>query len=268
MKIAVCGKGGSGKSTIVAVLAGEFQRRNQQVLVVDSDESNSGLHWMLGIAEPPKPLIEFVGGKGKVLDKMATGYTAETESLDLALWRQNEITMDNIPVDHLKENQNCRLVITGKIGRLFEGCACPMGVVTREFLKKLRVENNQLVIVDMEAGVEHFGRGIEANLDAALVVVEPSLESLVIAEKTRDLAESAGLCFTGAVVNKIRSGANRETVIQELKQRGIPVLGGLRFHERLLDDGLSGRAVNPEVIGTEAGAIVDRLTDFIQPARH
>jgi CO dehydrogenase maturation factor len=263
MKVAVCGKGGSGKSTIVAILVREFQRRDQQVLVLDSDESNSGLHWMIGIDKPPKPLIEYVGGKLKIQDKMSTGFTAESGATSLSLWRENEITIDDIPDVLMKGSKNCRLVVTGKIGRIYEGCACPMGVVTREFLKKLQLGYNQIAIVDMEAGVEHFGRGIESSLDAVIVVVEPSLESVSIAEKTKELTESSSAHFAGAVINKLRPGDSQKRVIQELKRSDIPELGRIRFHERLLDDGLSGRPVNLEVTGAEASAIADRLLDFI-----
>jgi CO dehydrogenase maturation factor len=63
MKIAVCGKGGTGKSTVVALLAGEFRKIGWEVVVIDSDESNSGLHWMLGLERRPEPLMDFVGGK-------------------------------------------------------------------------------------------------------------------------------------------------------------------------------------------------------------
>ena len=264
MKIAVGGKGGSGKSTIVAILAKAFQQRGYQTLVVDSDESNSGLHWMLGLETPPEPLIEFVGGKRKIQDKMAAGFTPESGDAGLSLWRRHEIALDDIPKVHVQGDENCRLVVTGKIGRTFEGCACPMGVVTREFLKKLRINNHQMAIVDMEAGVEHFGRGIEAGLDAVTVVVEPSLESISIAEKTKALTESAGTHFAGAVLNKIRHEAGRKRLSQALKERDIFELGCLSYYERLLDDGLSGLPVDFITVDAEAGALADNLLDFMQ----
>jgi len=263
MKIAVCGKGGSGKSTIAAILAKEFQRRNQRVLVIDSDESNSGLHWMLGIEKPPAPLMEFVGGKKKIQDKMIAGFTAEGGDTSLSLWKQNEIPMDGIPPIHAAGPDNCRLVVTGKIDRNFEGCACPMGVVAREFLKKLRIDRNEMVIVDMEAGIEHFGRGIESSLDAVIAVIEPSLESLSIAEKIKALTEAGGARFAGAVINKVRSEQHQDLLIQELTRRDITELGCLRFHERLVDNGLSGLPVDLQETGAEAGAIADQLLDFV-----
>ena len=70
MKISVCGKGGSGKSTIVTLLAGEAQSRGYKVLVVDSDESNAGLYRILGFSQPPVPLMEIVGGKKKIISTL------------------------------------------------------------------------------------------------------------------------------------------------------------------------------------------------------
>ena len=70
MKIAVCGKGGTGKSTVVALFAGEFKKAGMRVTVIDSDESNSGLYWMLGLEKQPRPLMDFVGGKKDIQGKM------------------------------------------------------------------------------------------------------------------------------------------------------------------------------------------------------
>jgi CO dehydrogenase maturation factor len=84
-----------------------------------------------------------------------------------------------------------KLVSIGKILQALEGCACPMGVLSREFLNTLTLDENELVIVDMEAGVEHFDRGIDESNDTILLVVEPSMESIIMAEKIRCL--SAGM---------------------------------------------------------------------------
>ena len=263
MKLAVCGKGGSGKSTVTAILANEFQRRGRKVIVVDSDESNSGLHWMLGIETPPQPLMTFVGGKKKVISKMASGFSLEGGESALSLWQQKIITMDRIPAAHKAGSGACQLVVTGKIDHTFEGCACPMGVVTREFLKKLAIEDNQVVLVDMEAGVEHFGRGIETSLDAVLAVVEPSLESLNLAAKTQALTHAGGAAFAGAVLNKVRSAELHAHLSGELNKRNLPYLGSLGYYDQLVENGLSGRPVDLRGNVAEAADTVDRLLDFV-----
>ncbi|RLC60495.1 MAG: ATP-binding protein [Chloroflexi bacterium] len=178
MKISICGKGGSGKSTVVALLANEAQARGYHVLVVDSDESNSGLFHMLGFDHPPVPLMELVGGKKSLKQKMS-----QTNVLSEA-----QIATTQIPDQHLVQRDSLMLVSIGKILQSLEGCACPMGVLSREFLKKLALAEDELAIVDMEAGVEHFGRGVDTSIDSVLIVVEPPLESVNVGQKIHDLA--------------------------------------------------------------------------------
>ncbi|HID29549.1 MAG TPA: ATP-binding protein, partial [Desulfobacterales bacterium] len=178
MKISICGKGGSGKSTVVALLAKAAQKRGGCVLVVDSDESNSGLYGMLGFKSAPVPLMELVGGKATLKKKMR-----ETSVLE-----RSQITLEEIPSPYFQKKDRLVLISIGKILQSLEGCACPMGVLSREFLKKLSLDESWITLVDMEAGVEHFGRGIDNAIDKVILVVEPSFESVTVAEKIRELA--------------------------------------------------------------------------------
>jgi len=165
IKISVCGKGGSGKSTLVSLLAKAAQARKLTTLVVDSDESNSGLFRMLGLDKPPIPLMTLVGGKEGIKEKMNQS----------SVLSETNITLEQIPYGYIKEKNGLKLISIGKIHQALEGCAGPMGVLSHEFLKKLRLGKDEKAIVDMEAGIEHFGRGIDNSIDAVLVVVESSL---------------------------------------------------------------------------------------------
>ena len=138
MKISICGKGGSGKSTVVALLATEARDRDYRVLVVDSDESNSGLFHMLGFDHPPVPLMELVGGKKSLKQKMS-----QTNVLS-----EVQIATKQIPAQHLVQRDGLMLVGVGKILQSLEGCACPMGVLSREFLKKLTLAEDELAFYD------------------------------------------------------------------------------------------------------------------------
>ena len=178
MKISVCGKGGSGKSALTSLLANQAASRGLGVLVVDSDESNSGLFKMLGFENPPVPLMEPVGGKKELKQKMSNPNVLA----------ESHLSTKDIPSQHLIRRNGLMLISIGKILQALEGCACPMGVLNREFLKKLRLGENEIAIIDMEAGVEHFGRGIDESIDSVLLVVEPSFESLTVAEKIKELA--------------------------------------------------------------------------------
>jgi len=233
MKVSVCGKGGSGKSTVVALLANAIRDRGVSVLIIDSDESNSGLFRMLGLESPPVPLMELVGGKAALRRKMGEPNVLE----------QDEITVEAIPSPYIHGRDGIKLVSIGKVLQSFEGCACPMGVLTREFLKKLRLMKDEIAIVDMEAGVEHFGRGIDEAIDQVILVVEPSFESLTVAEKVQSLATGMDK-KARAVLNKVPSDVVAHKLERELSNKNIEVIGSIPNDPLVFDSCLEGRAID------------------------
>ena len=230
MRIAVCGKGGSGKSTIVALLANEALQRGYRVLVVDGDESNAGLFKMLGFEQPPRPLLDFIGGREGLKKKMG-----EPNIFELA-----QITTADIPEKYLFSENGLMLVSIGKIMHALEGCACPMGALNREFLKKLTLGEKELAIVDLEAGVEHFGRGIEKGIDSILIVVEPPLESVNVGQKVHEMATDMGIGSVWAVLNKVPSEQIEARLKDELQSRQMKVAGSIRFNEEIFSSSLEG----------------------------
>ena len=120
-KIAVCGKGGSGKSVVVRLLADGLQTRGRRVLVVDSDESNTGLHRMLGFHRPPEPLISLLGGKQKLEEQLEAAVRAGTPEMSVELIHQ-EMQLADIPPEYMFETDNgIRLINIGKILMALEG---------------------------------------------------------------------------------------------------------------------------------------------------
>ena len=230
MRIAVCGKGGSGKSTIVALLANEARGRKYRVLVVDSDESNSELFRMFGFEHPPVPLMELVGGKSSLKEKMAQPN----------IFAESHISPKDIPARYVLTKDSLMLVSIGKILQALEGCACPMGALSREFLKKLVLEEDELAIVGMEAGVEHFGRGVETSIDRVLIVVEPPLESINVAEKIWELASGIGIKSIRAIMNKVPSEKIEAKLRAELKARHVEAIGCVYFSADVFEASLDG----------------------------
>lgn len=259
MKICVCGKGGSGKSTVVALLAAEFRSKGKRVLVVDSDESNAGLYWMLGLDAPPTPLMELAGGKKSIQRTLRTAFSASGGYQEMPVLAREQLRVDDLPSDYVRENGNIRLVSIGKIHQALEGCACPMGVLSREFLKKLQTGPDEVVLVDMEAGVEHFGRGVETSIDVVLAVVEPSLESVSLAERIKELTSGAGARFAGAVLNKIDSEEIAAQLADALSRRGIATLATIPFRLGFVEAVLEGRAITTCDIADAAGDSLDAL---------
>jgi CO dehydrogenase maturation factor len=240
MKISVCGKGGSGKSTIVTLLAKGAKERGYRVLVVDSDESNSGLYRMLGFDRAPNSLMDLVGGKKSVQQRMKADFSYGQQEYEMNIMRQNEILITKIPSQYVIETNGIGLVNTGKILQFLEGCACSHGVMTREFLGKLILKEDELVIIDMEAGIEHFGRGIEGSIDSVLIVVEPSFESLEIAQKIKDLAIEAKMSNIWTILNKITSGEIALKLSNELEKKGISVIGSVGYDPEIFQSCLGG----------------------------
>lgn len=249
MKISVCGKGGSGKSTIVALLANEATKRGYQVLVVDSDESNTGLFRMLGFDRAPLPLMELVGGKKSLKRKMDQP----------GIFSESQIATRHIPEQYLLKRDGLQLVAIGKILQSLEGCACPMGVLSREFLKKLTLQRDELAIADMEAGVEHFGRGVESSIDSVLIVVEPPLESVSVAQKVYELASAIGIKNVWAVMNKVPSGEVFAKLKRKLQERRIEVVGCIYFDADIFKSSLEGRIPKNGVAVLEIKGVLDHI---------
>jgi CO dehydrogenase maturation factor len=253
-KLAVCGKGGSGKSSIVALLANGIRERGYQVLVVDSDESNPGLHRMLGLEVRPEPLLDLLGGKKLVFQ----AFSEETED-PVSILTRDEIRTSDLPDPYLVRADGIGLVNTGKILQSLEGCACPMGVLNREFLKRLRLQEDEMAVVDMEAGIEHFGRGVETSVDSVLVVVEPSFDSLELAQKINTLAMEVGVQNTWNILNKVPSEEIGLKLTDALKSRGLSVIGTIRYDEGIFQSGLEGRPLDETSASIEIRKILDRL---------
>lgn len=171
---------------------------------------------------------------------------------------KTQLFIDDLPVDHLQRKDHLSLVRIGKILQSLEGCACPMGVLSREFLKKLRLPEKTIAIIDMEAGIEHFGRGIDQFIDKVLLVVEPSFESMAMASKIRDLA--SGIQKEVAVVlNKMPSEKIRARVESALIHDRLEVIGTFPEDPEVFDAGLEGRQLERGKALETAAEILDRL---------
>ncbi|MFC1939349.1 P-loop NTPase [Chloroflexota bacterium] len=249
-KIAVCGKGGTGKSTVVTLMGNVLREDGYTVLVIDTDESNPGLYRMFGFKKQPTPLM-------MLLDRFSAGEVkAEAEWLT-----QEEILIQDIPSGYVLEDDNLKFLMAGKIDDPFQGCACSMADVTRELVRKLPVKDREVMLIDMEAGIESFGRGVERSVDTVLMVIEPSFESLALAEKICYMAQGIGVNRVRAILNKIPSERVEVKIIEELKKKGIKSIGTIYYDAQVSEAGFEGRVLGDSKAKQEVWRITRRLFD-------
>jgi CO dehydrogenase maturation factor len=260
MRIAVCGKGGSGKSTISALLAKQMAK-SKNVLVLDIDESNYGLHSQLGM-EAPRDLMEYFGGKKgfkeiqkapKTTQFLGLAANGGAESQQSRFFKKRW-SFSDLPSEFVEEKKGVKLMAVGKIHDFGEGCACPMGVLTREFLENLDLGKNDLVIVDTEAGTEHFGRGVDKDFDLILVVIDPSYESLKLSKKFDDFGSQCG-CKVYFVLNKVEPDI-REEMLHSINC--LNVIAEIPEKREIFKAALKGKELDFEV------EEIARLAEFLE----
>jgi len=257
-KIAICGKGGSGKSVVTSLLSLGLRRRGIRVLVIDSDDSNPGLHRMLGFEEPPEPLVNYFGGKAKVEEEIQAKIRVGIPEHKVNVLTRT-ISIPEIPSTYIKVQNGISFISIGKIFMALEGCACPMGIVSRSFLSALTLDADEIALIDMEAGIEHFGRGVETGTDCVLVVVEPSRDSMDVAGKIKELSDQINIGDTWAVLNKVASKEMADRVSRELNNRGLSVIGSLAFDPDVFEMCFTGKALPQDRDRKDIEGILDYL---------
>jgi CO dehydrogenase maturation factor len=255
-RLLVCGKGGSGKSSVVVLMANVLSDKGYEVLALDGDASNPGglARLLLGVVKGPRPLIEFFGGRARVECPVDNPKPLTREGDAYSLVEKN-IEMAEIPPEYLMKKGGISLLQVGKIREACEGCDGPMSKVTRDFI----VKGEQVTVIDVEAGVEHFGRGVERNIDAVLVVVDPAYESFMVAEKVAEFSHAIGVKGVWAVLNKVPSPEVESVMTEELRKRKIGILGPVYEDPELERAGLMGTPIGKSKASDEVRKMVDEL---------
>jgi CO dehydrogenase maturation factor len=231
VKILICGKGGCGKSTVVALLAKEIAARGNKVLVIDSDESNIGLHSRLGM-QKPEDFMNYFGGKKLLFEK-----TKEMKDK----WK-----LDDLPKDYLTKKGNIQLLSMGKIYQFGEGCACPINALSSKFLEIIDLEDEEFLIADTDAGIEHFGRGVEKGVDILLVVIDPSRESILLAEKVSELGRQVDKPVY-YILNRIADQETKEILLNSIDREKVIAI--ISENKEIFISGLAGNEFNMDVKG-------------------
>jgi CO dehydrogenase maturation factor len=233
LKIAVAGKGGSGKTTISVLLAKILSEDGQKVLLVDLD-SDPNLANALGVpAGAASPLVH-----RKELVAERTGSTGEPGGMFLL----NPSVVDLIESHALKVTDRVSLLPVGTIESAGEGCFCPQTAFVRALVSKVVLGKDESVILDLEAGLEAFGRAVVEGLDLLLIVVEPGMRSVETAKRILRMLPDLGIRSARIVANKVRPG-NLALLARQLSENGLSADIVLAYSDELVARDLDGRSV-------------------------
>jgi CO dehydrogenase maturation factor len=236
MKIAVSGKGGVGKTTLTALLCLSFQKAGYRVMAVDADP-DANLASTLGFPEPEK-IIPIVDLKEIISERTGT----QPGSMG-AFFKLNP-RVDDIPEKYSVVHNGIRLLLMGRIKNAGTGCYCPENAFVRELVGHLLLDDKTVIIMDMEAGIEHLGRGTTRDVDAFIIVVEPGKRSLETGRRVAELAAELGVNEYFIVANKVRGKEDR-TFIESYFPPEV-ILGVIPFSEDINKSGKGDSGVNIE----------------------
>ncbi|MGP8321138.1 MAG: nucleotide-binding protein [Methanosarcinaceae archaeon] len=248
VKIAITGKGGVGKTTFSGTLARMLARDGYNVLAIDAD-ADMNLASVLGVKNPPRPLTDY------------------KEMIDERAGSKGGVFKLNPEVDDIVENygvvgpDDVKMLVMGTIENGGSGCMCPASAFLRALLRHVVLKDSSALILDMEAGIEHLGRGTTRGIDLMIIVVEPGMRSIETAARIKDLASGIGIKHLAVVVNK----GSSEHVLAHIGKLGIYVLGEIPYDAELVRADLEELA--PIDIGGVAvesiEVIKDRILDMV-----
>ncbi|MGE5618469.1 MAG: AAA family ATPase [Sphingomonadaceae bacterium] len=233
-KIAISGKGGVGKTTLAGMLARQYAAEGVAVLAIDADP-DANLASALGV--PPEaaatlsPIVEM-----EALIEERTGAKPGSSG---AYFRLNP-RVDDLPERFSLRHEGVRLMVMGTVKRGGGGCVCPESVLLKSLVTHLLLQREDTVILDMEAGVEHLGRGTAAGVDAMIVVVEPGQRSVQTAHHVARLARDLGIDRCFVVGNKVRDERDREFIRRQAEP--LPLLGFVSHSLAVAEADLAGQS--------------------------
>jgi CO dehydrogenase maturation factor len=233
MKIAISGKGGVGKTLLASLLSRTFAEAGYAVLAIDADP-NSNLAATLGFPHPDDvtPISEM-----RALIEERTGAPAGQVG---GFFKLNP-KVDDLPEKYFREYNGIKLMVMGRIKKGGSGCYCPENALLQALITHLLLDRNEVVILDMEAGVEHLGRATAKAVDKLIIVVEPGRTSVETAHRINKLAGEIGLQNIAIVANKVRSQSDREFLASSLS--GFEFLGFIPYDQAIVNADLSHRPV-------------------------
>ena len=217
LKLAIGGKGGVGKTTITSLIARSIAALNKdtKVIAIDADPV-ANLAAALGIDEsiPITPISE--------LSDLIAERTGATPGTMGGFFTLNP-KVDDIPDRFSIEKDGVKLLVMGTVQQGGSGCICPEATILKALMNHLVLARNEVVVMDMEAGVEHLGRATSGSVDALIVVVNPGKRSRVAANKIRKLGQDIGIKNIVVLGNRVKSEQDKQLI--QTSMPGYEILG-------------------------------------------
>ncbi|MBO8179686.1 MAG: P-loop NTPase [Archaeoglobus sp.] len=215
MKIAISGKGGVGKTTLAAVLAHLFARDGYRVTAIDCD-ADINLPSALGLKEKPKPLSEL----HEIIEQRVVG--------PMGMYKLNPKVDDVFEEYSVYNEDGVRVLVLGTIEKGGEGCFCPENAFLRAILRHAIFKREDVLILDMEAGIEHLGRGTARGVDLLIAVIEPGTRAVETLDRIRKLGMDIGIERIAVVVNKFIESERARELISGID---YPILGVIPYNQ-------------------------------------
>ena len=225
MKIAVTGKGGVGKTTLASTLARLYADEGRTVLAADVDpDANLGL--ALGLTQEEVNSIIPIS-KMRTLVEERTGATYANKFFKLNPY------VSDIPDKFSKDVNGVKLLVMGTVETGGSGCVCPEHVMLKSIISALIFRKDDVVVMDMEAGLEHLGRGTASMMDQFITVIEPGARSIQTYGKVRQLAADLGITKVNVVANKVRNEDDEKFIREHIPEENL--LGFIHYNEEIID---------------------------------
>ncbi len=255
-KIAISGKGGVGKTTLAGMLARQYAADGLPVLAIDADP-DANLASSLGVPPEAAATISPIAEMEELIEER----TGARPGSSGAYFRLNP-RVDDLPDRYALTHEGVRLMVMGTVDRGGSGCVCPENVLLKALVTHLLLQRDDTLIMDMEAGVEHLGRGTAGNVDAMIVVVEPGLRSVQTAHHVASLAADLGIKHCLVVGNKVRDERDRQFVRDQVAP--LPVLGFMSYNLAVAEADLAGRSAygTDPLLEAEVQEIRRRLEEY------